>query len=379
MGVLLAGQRVRLDRGPDIAFIGDVYVYRINYPAPIIRGLMIVNLSSATILVRWQGGQPGSSALFNHTIGAFEAASLPTSSRDGAGATDVYVYSTTQTAEFILSLYDTEVNVFLKSNPATVPTASAVKLEDGAVAGRFVEVSPAGAMSVSFDGVAQPFTVSGPIDVSDRAARLLGIVASIAAAVDVSDRVGRLLGVISGAVDVTDRVGRLLGLITLASQYAEDVAHNSGDPGLQVMGVRRDAPVQDAGAVGDYTHPIYGEDGAEWVALFPNPKAGYTPAIYAAQTTTVRTVKGSQGVLAMVMAYNPNATAAYVQVFDTAGAVTLGTTVPVDIIPVPPASNAGWSLGEGKQFAAGIKLACTTTALGSTAPAVGLDVAVAFH
>lgn len=36
-----------------------------------------------------------------------------------------------------------------------------------------------------------------PVDVSDRPARTLGVIASIAAAVDISDRVGRLLGVIA--------------------------------------------------------------------------------------------------------------------------------------------------------------------------------------
>lgn len=53
------------------------------------------------------------------------------------------------------------------------------------------------------------------VDVSDRAGRLLGIVASIAAPVDVSDRAARALGVvaaITAAVDVSDRAARLLGV-----------------------------------------------------------------------------------------------------------------------------------------------------------------------
>jgi hypothetical protein len=59
-------------------------------------------------------------------------------------------------------------------------------------------------------------SITAPVDVSDRAGRLLGIVASIAAAVDVSDRAARALGVvasITAPVDMSDRVGRLLGIV----------------------------------------------------------------------------------------------------------------------------------------------------------------------
>jgi hypothetical protein len=55
------------------------------------------------------------------------------------------------------------------------------------------------------------------VNVTDRAARLLGVIASITAPVDVSDRAGRLLGVvasIAAAVDVSDRAGRLLGIVS---------------------------------------------------------------------------------------------------------------------------------------------------------------------
>lgn len=86
-------------------------------------------------------------------------------------------------------------------------------------------------------------SITAPVDVSDRAGRALGVIASItnpvavtgtfwqatqpvslAAAVDVSDRVGRALGVvasITAAVDVSDRAARLLGHVILDAGTAQ--------------------------------------------------------------------------------------------------------------------------------------------------------------
>lgn len=189
MAVLTAGQRIRLDR-PNTPQVGDVYLYKAEVGAPVIRGFLIVNLSSATVLAQWQGGQPNSSAQYNAQIGAYEAVAQPTTNSDGAGAREIYVFSTSATAEFLLSLYDDPVSIFFKANPATVPTAAAVKLEDGATAGRYALVSAAGALLTSITGAVSS-------DVSDRAGRLLGVVASITSPVDISDRAGRLLGVIA--------------------------------------------------------------------------------------------------------------------------------------------------------------------------------------
>jgi hypothetical protein len=102
---------------------------------------------------------------------------------------------------------------------------------------------------------------------------------------------------------------------------------------------------------------------------------------YAAQTTTVRTVKADGGVLAGWSVYNPNATVAYVQVFDVASgiAVTLGTTVPDLVLPVAATSAVHVLDGTGIHFQNGIKLAATTTATGSTAPSTGLELSLAYR
>jgi hypothetical protein len=62
----------------------------------------------------------------------------------------------------------------------------------GASAGLTDAQLRASAVPVSLTSTA----ITGTVDVSDRAGRLLGVVASITAAVDVSDRAGRLLGIV---------------------------------------------------------------------------------------------------------------------------------------------------------------------------------------
>jgi hypothetical protein len=71
--------------------------------------------------------------------------------------------------------------------------------------------------------------------------------------------------------------------------------------------------------------------------------------------------------------YNPNASVAYVQVFNaaTTGAVTLGSTVPMRVIPILASSllvqsELNWIAS------AGLVVAATTTATGSTAVGTGL-------
>lgn len=90
--------------------------------------------------------------------------------------------------------------------------------------------------------------------------------------------------------------------------------------------------------------------------------------------TTKAAVKGSAGQLGGYIIYNPNASVAYVQVFDaaTTGAVTLGTTRPDMVIPIPASSGANLEIGKGAAFASGIVVAATTADSNATAPGTGL-------
>jgi len=105
---------------------------------------------------------------------------------------------------------------------------------------------------------------------------------------------------------------------------------------------------------------------------------GWTPFLDNNQGTTVTTVKSSAGELGAYHCLNPNANAAYVQIFDTAGAVTLGSTVPVLSLGLPASDGGNLEWGMGIHFANAIKVAATTTATGSTAPGTAVDCNFAF-
>lgn len=98
---------------------------------------------------------------------------------------------------------------------------------------------------------------------------------------------------------------------------------------------------------------------------------GFAPVLTNGLSTTPKVVKASNGAVELVACYNPNASAAYVQLFDTTGAVTLGTTTPKMSIGIPATQHV--SVQVGAAFLAGIKVAATTTATGSTAPSAALD------
>jgi hypothetical protein len=108
----------------------------------------------------------------------------------------------------------------------------------------------------------------------------------------------------------------------------------------------------------------------------PGTAGGWSKVKYAAQTTAVQTVKGSAGTFGGYYIYNPNSSAAYVQIFDVSGTVTLGTTVPDLCLAIPATSAANIEFNQGVNFANAIKLAATTTCTGSTGPSTGLDLNV---
>lgn len=111
----------------------------------------------------------------------------------------------------------------------------------------------------------------------------------------------------------------------------------------------------------------------------PSTTGGWSKITALAQTTTKKAVKASAGTFGGYYAYNPNASVAYIQVFDVASAsVTLGTTAPDLVFGIPPSSAANLEITNGVNMTTAITLACTTTATGSTAPATGLDLTLLF-
>lgn len=84
--------------------------------------------------------------------------------------------------------------------------------------------------------------------------------------------------------------------------------------------------------------------------------------------TVTNVVTGSNLTMLTVIAYNTTAAVAYLQIFYKAAAsVTLGTTVPDAVIPIPASGgigvDTGWHINSG---AAGVSIAATTTRTGLT-------------
>lgn len=121
------------------------------------------------------------------------------------------------------------------------------------------------------------------------------------------------------------------------------------------------------------TQPVSGG-----VTINAQTTGGYTPKFIAGLVGTVTSVKSSAaGTLGGWFLGNPAATICYVQIFDvaTAGAVTLGTTVPVKSLMMPAGAAANVpAVAPGIAFASGIQVACTTTSTGSTPCGTGCDV-----
>lgn len=94
-------------------------------------------------------------------------------------------------------------------------------------------------------------------------------------------------------------------------------------------------------------------------------------------TATVQAIKPDLGYLCALQVINGSAAAAYVQLFDapTTGAVTLGTTTPDLEVLVPQASQVIVPLpSDGVEFLNGIMVASTTTEMGATGSAAGVQV-----
>lgn len=91
---------------------------------------------------------------------------------------------------------------------------------------------------------------------------------------------------------------------------------------------------------------------------------------------TIESLASSQyspaGALGGFSLYNPNASVAYIQAFDSNGTVTLGTTAPNAIFVLPATTVVNMPNGTMYEFFKGIQIAATTTANGSTLVGSGL-------
>ena len=99
-----------------------------------------------------------------------------------------------------------------------------------------------------------------------------------------------------------------------------------------------------------------------------------------ALTNTAQAIKASAGQVYGWYIYNPNSSAQFVQLYNTAaGSVTVGTTNPLFMLTIPATSAANVEFTNGITFSnAGFSCAATSTAGGNGAPSTALD-AVIFY
>lgn len=109
------------------------------------------------------------------------------------------------------------------------------------------------------------------------------------------------------------------------------------------------------------------------INVWPGSAGGWSVNSQTALSNAKVAIKASAGTLGGYMFYNPNAAVTYMQVFDaTSGSVTVGTTTPTYVIPLPPASGANIEFTLGIGHTTAITVAATTTATGSSAPGTAL-------
>lgn len=116
------------------------------------------------------------------------------------------------------------------------------------------------------------------------------------------------------------------------------------------------------------------QQSSPWVSsLQPATSGGWSISSQTALTNTVVAAKASAGQVGGHMFYNPNSSVSYIQVFNVAsGSVTLGTTAPTMVVPIPPGAAANVEWANGIAYGTAISFAATTTATGNTAPATAL-------
>lgn len=170
----------------------------------------------------------------------------------------------------------------------------------------------------------------------------------------------------SGAWNITNISGTITlptGAATAAKQPALGTAGTPSADVLSVQGVASMTALKVDGSA--TTQPVSGT--VNQGAVTPVLKNGLT-------NTASSVVSSVAATLEDYYIYNPNASVAYVQIYDvaTAGAVTVGTTTPKWSIGIPATSAANIAR-MGLSFASGIQVAATTTATGSTAPGTALD------
>jgi hypothetical protein len=184
-------------------------------------------------------------------------------------------------------------------------------------------------------------------------------------------------GTAAGAKDAS---GNMAALALDASGQLKAAANlrNSSGAEIGVLGtpLRVDPvgtttqPVSVSGSVTVATHAV--TQSGTWV-IQPTTSGGLSGAkLVSAATTNATSVKNSAGQLYNVQAFNTNASARYLKLYNKASAPTVGTDTPVATWLIPPgASGFVIEIANGLAFALGIAFAITVGMADNDATAIG--------
>lgn len=160
----------------------------------------------------------------------------------------------------------------------------------------------------------------------------------------------------------------------------EDTAAAAGEHLLKFGIVRKDTPASSGGSDGDYANLIASAEGGAWTAALATTTGGLSISnmtsgdSFTALTNGAQVIKGSAGQLYGWYIYNPNSSAVYVNLYNTAAAgVTVGTTNPVMNFAIPATSGANVLNPLGITFSTAMSASCTTTGGGNSAPATACE------
>lgn len=169
----------------------------------------------------------------------------------------------------------------------------------------------------------------------------------------------------------------------------EDAPHVSGDPGVMLLGVRKDTAGTLASLDGDYTPIQFDSTGnvrvnVANIPIVNNVQIGTTTGngitngkVISAASTNATVIKSTTGNLYFLSASNTNASPRYLKLYAKSTAPTVGTDVPFHVFMIPGNSaGAGTNLpipGTAITFNAGLGIAITTGAPDSDTGAVAAN------
>lgn len=345
---------------------------------------------------------------------------------DNAGFTD----GTTK-VQPVGYIYDEVAGTALTENDAAaarinVNRAQVHAIEDGSTRGRYATVTAANALKVDASEVAvpvtdnssslsvdwngtQPVTGSGTstgalrVELANNGTGLLTANPGTAAnwgiyVEDAAETAGANL-VMAGAVrrdtaasssgtsgDNSTINVDALGKLWTTGSYAEDSGHTTADTLVAVATRRIDTAASSAGTSADYATLDTSAEGAVWSTLTPTTTSGCSVFMATsadgstALTNTAQAIKASAGNLYGYYIGNPNSSAVYVHLYNTAAAsVTVGTTNPLVTFYIPGSAAANLTFPYPITFSnAGWSCSATTTGGGNTAPGTAIE-AVFFY